>query len=469
MGLRRISLAYLLVLQLTACGGDSPVSSVTPPAPAPAPLPTPTPAPPPVSETRPSIAPTIRAYASAPVPGEYNFRDFVANNGADGFSSWEGYYYPGFLGQILAFSQATPPLKTSDDFTGFDKRYYGFDLITFRFTFLMGPKDARVLTPLTTMLDYEDQAKIKAQFGLTGQPFSFEGPDPNLLYYDAITRLETGSDAEKRDAIRMLSAHIKALELGLIFQMLWQGPNPFQGDPANYTAAGNAISALPSRYIFNDTDLSQAFAATDQAIAQNLRADVLLAAAHILNQYARAVTNNLTAANIPQYTNGAYGFALNRIYSLFRENSAAAASRAMLVTEADAVIQTQRYAETLPFIKGNTLYPAIDFYRVDAGSSLTLEPTYRPAPVFGQFSYSPSLNDVYIMADTSSNQVKMAAFLDSVEVPARNAGELSAELKPDGSVLITPKPGFTGVTYFDYVARINATKQRGRAFVAVEQ
>jgi hypothetical protein len=56
----------------------------------------------------------------------------------------------------------------------------------------------------------------------------------------------------------------------------------------------------------------------------------------------------------------------------------------------------------------------------------------------------------------------------AVSVPAANTGEITATFNPDGTILVRPKTGFTGVTYFDYtVTHLRGDVEQGRAYVRV--
>ena len=462
------SVTPLVALALVSCGGGSGSSSSTPtPTPVPSPTPAPTPTPTPVA-TLP--APTIRAYTSAVVAGEYFFESPDKSFFARGFSSRDGFYYPGFVGQMLDYSFTNnPAVPASSDFTTYDKTMEGFDQITSSFVYMTAPPDARVITPLTSMLGPVDQTKLKIQFGIVGTADGLQFSDPDLLTYDAISELQSGSPARQQDAVRMLGFHIRALALGLVLDYIMLGPNPYQGDVAQYSAIGSSFAPMPSRYLFNETDLVAVFK-NSNINHRVFRDDVLTAAAHLVKVYGDAMSLDLRSTNIAQYTNGVQGLLIRKIGELFRDNSAAAASAAMAMTSTRVITETTFYAPTLPFPTSGTLFTSTNFYTVKAGQPLTLRQTFAAAPTYDQFSYVPTWDDYRINTDNSSSSQRTPRLNStSVLVPQAYSGDIKAELQADGTIVITPLSGFQGTAYFDYVGTApDGEHQTGRAFVTVQ-
>ncbi len=466
-GLRYTLRSLILCTLLGACGGGG--DDTSPVAIAPAPTPTPTPSPPPSPIPLPT--PTLRAYASSVVAAAFYFGDdYLALQFASGFGSRDGFYYPGFRDALLPSGWSNDPNRpaTSDLANNF-KSVEGYDQLTGHYISMYAPREAQVITPLTTQLIYLDQNKIKNQLGIVGTNFGFKASDPNLLTYDAISDLQSPLSGRRDDAVKMLGFHIKITALAVVLGYINEGQNPHIGPTQNYTGVGaHLLSRLPNRYIINEDDLTSRFL-DRHSFGLELRSDVLKAASYLVIKYIDTINENLSASNVPQFTNGVYGFLAMRIERLFRGNSSDAIAEARSVTS-DVIlsyIEKYNYKKSIP--NNGRIFPSVNYYAVNQGQSLNLLNVYAPAQNYNHFQYIPTFDDARIGTSTIGQPTRdWQAQLVSVSVPPENINDLRVELKTDGTVTITPLTGIQQVSYFTYQATsYDGEVQSGLAYVTV--
>jgi hypothetical protein len=228
----------------------------------------------------------------------------------------------------------------------------------------------------------------------------------------------------------------------------------------DYQSLGAYIAAHNGAFLFDNSEMSRFLASLDPA--GRYRPDVISAAAHLVDAYSAAIGVQLADTDqAARFTLGIRGWLLDEVDLLLRANTAAAAAAASAVTSQQILDRTVRYRETLPFPAAGFFFPAPDFYSLAAGGQLVV-PT--------QGNFSTGANDFYANGPTGSigffpgtNETL------SVSVPAANAGQVSAVLRGDGTILVTALGGFTGVTWFDYAVRHTdgGDQGAGRVYVTV--
>jgi hypothetical protein len=199
------------------------------------------------------------------------------------------------------------------------------------------------------------------------------------------------------------------------------------------------------------------------APAGKYRDDVISAAAHLVNAYAAAIGVQVAdSEQAARFTLGIRGYLLDEIDLLLRANTAAAASAALAVTADQILNRTSRYREVLPFPTTGFFFPAPDFFSLPAGGQISVLSS-------GSGNGAVTANDAYANGPTGSTGFFFANSQTlSISVPAANAAQVTAELRADNTILITPKAGFTGVTWFEYVVRHPGGEQgAARVYVTV--
>ena len=165
-------------------------------------------------------------------------------------------------------------------YTGFVKTVSVIDQATSTLVQYSAPGAARVVTPLTTLLRYGDQAKVRHQFGLDRAI--------DVLTFDAIADLQSTDTTRRQRAQAVIVAHLDAQAIGLALAYIQAGPNPYQGDLPQFDYLGSLLSVAPDRFILNDTDLGAILQSANSFYARNLRASVVTAAAHLTNTFTQA-------------------------------------------------------------------------------------------------------------------------------------------------------------------------------------
>ena len=387
---------------------------------------------------------------------QYSFSNDYIGIAAQGFGTRDGQYAPGFAGSI------DPAANTAVDYTGFIKTVSGLDHATSAFVQYSAPGAARVVTPLTTLLRYSDQVRVKRQLALDSAI--------DLLTYDAVADLQSTDPIRRQRARAVLVANLNAQAIGLALGYIENGPNPYQGDVPRIDYVGALLSRAPDRFVLNDTDLGAVLQEANAFYARGLRLSVITAAAHLLNTFAQAagadVINEGTAL---QYNAAAYGLVLPELKRLFLANSDAAAVAVTAIASPQIRSETIRFQEAPAFNATGLLFPALDYYRIAPGATLTLLVNFVPTARFAEPDYVPNFNDNFVARDSSSTGYRFftGPTLRSVSVPAINAGEIDVTRQPDGTVRIVPASAFRGVSYFDYVVEANGESRTGRSFVIV--
>ena len=195
-------------------------------------------------------------------------------------------------------------------------------------------------------------------------------------------------------------------------------------------------------------------------ITRVYRDDVIAAAAHLITLYSVAIGTVISDDDIAaSYLLGIQGYLLPALGELSAANSEAAAAQVAALGISDVYQGVAAFADH-PALSETQLLPVVDFLFVPAGGSLTI-PFADP---FGNNVPSLGTNDV-----TSFIEGGFPLSLVSVAVPARFASAITVTQQPDQSVVIQPKPGFTGVAWFEYDERAaEGTRATGRAYVIVK-
>lgn len=444
--LRGIAIA-VLAIAMASCGGGggtpSPPFAATPPPP---PAPPPPPPPPAIS---------VRGFSASAGPSFFRFGPASPPDGA--YGGRNGQYrdatFRGYGFGTLAF--------TASDWNTVVMSVQQIDSVSSTRQFFGGPANARILTPLSSVIITSDQARVKRAFGLDQSLFSFI-VDRDVLTFDAFTELSSADSQAVNDAGRMFAANIRVLALGSALP-IFDGSRVDTSVAFNIPQLGEIGTYLAGRgpaFLFTNTNLSALL--SSRTSAQRYRPEVISAAAHLIDAYVAAIPVSATdAATRGRYMLGIQGYLQPAMERLVQANTVAAANEALAVTSPMIIDATARYTETLPFNTTGFLFPLTDFYALPTATTRII-----PAVDQGFNGDGPlTANDQFAAADNPF--AACGCTLTSLSIPTRNGAEISAILNADKSINFTAVNNFVGVTYFDYVIRHDATgeSQTGRVFV----
>lgn len=446
------ALAMALALMGCSSGGSSSGSGGTSgTAPAPTPTPTPTTA--------------LRAFGAAREAASFYFytdggRTQNANT-AFGYGTRDGIYRAAFNGHFQTGSFGPAPVA---NLSVYPADALGVDQASSIFQRYKAPANARAITPLTTLIVAAggDQAAVRQAFRLHAGGTYALAASTDLLQFDAIDAIESSDTQLQAEGARVLASNLR-VEAVTAAVMHFPIPvaqfgNVFLHD---YDRLGAFIAAHPATSLFDN--------ATTSALLESLvtpgqfRPDVISGAAHLIDAYCATIGVHVTStAQAARFKLGLEGYLVPALQKLLTENSAAAASAALAVTNNDIMIATERYLETVPFNATGFVFPGPDFLTLAPGATVTL-------PADGNdlmFHYAPISNDV---SATASGLFGRDQQMVSVTVPAANASQVTAVLHGDGTITVGVAAGFTGVTYFDYRIRNTAIGEEavGRVYLRV--
>ena len=446
-----------MALALGSCGGGGGGGGGGAPAP-PAPPPPPPPPPPPSA--------TIRAFSAVPAASFFyifSHRDRVPNDPSfsGGYGNRQGQYGNG-TGPALQ-SGAFGPLAGRDPATldTYSLTATGIEQAGSTYVVFLAPSGSRAFSPTTTLIEWaQSQDAVKRALGLDSGVFALQ-TQPDLLRYDAVAALASADEEIRREGARVAAANLRAMAAAAVAERFGQAGLSQTWTMYQYQLLGQYIAGRPGSFLFSNAEMAR-FLRT-LVPAGTYRDDVIEAAAHLVDAYAAAIGVQVAdTEQAARFTLGIRGYLLEEVDLLLRANSAAAAAAALAVDTTQILARTARYRETLPFPAAGFFFPGPDFYALAAGGQIVV-----PGSGFGNGSLTT--NDFYANGPNASiGFFPGTTQTISVSVPAANAGQVGADLRPDGTVLITALGGFTGVTYFDYAVRHQTGDQAaGRVYVMI--
>jgi len=430
------------------------------------PTPTPTPAPTPVFVTAGHVAlGEIRFYLNGASPPSPDYAQVSSDRQGR---------YPRVVGQPLFFGSG--PNAVPANYAAIAKLGFGIDSAgSFYFSYPAAP-DITVLSPVTVLLTGGvPEAKLETQLGMTGSVFQLSA-DRDLKTFPPTEALASNDAALVAEAERLFAHHLRV-------DMLTASLNEFRPAEQDPTGLGTflgslspatgelslavGLNAAPAQFLFTNERMTALLGSYPAIASAGYRPEVVSGAAHLINAYAALISTRVASRErAAQLKIGIKGYLIPEIKRLLRANSVAAANEALGVTTAQMETQIARYAEQLPFDPNDNFFPSPDFYSIAPGGSKLVDATDVGSNGDGPFNSNdlhsePRLND-------GGHFFRGESQLTAVTVPAVNAAQIGATLNPDGTVLIRPATGFTGVTWFDYTVRhARGDVEQGRVYVRV--
>jgi len=393
----------------------------------------------------------------------------LADGVVTGLTSRDGQYFPGYLNAIFGIRGEGAGGNANRDNSDKFKFVAALDQETAMMLWLPATPDIKMVTPVTALLyaPGSDATKLKTQLGLVGSLFGM-ATNPDLATYDGIAEAASGDANKAADAARMSAAIIRVLAInaGLSAIGYRSSPDLAARDVSivfNEGGEGKLSSCLrdaPGEFIFtNDrmAGIAQCFTKNPPGIsapALTLKPSTWQAIAHLINAYSAALPVRVeTPADRARWMLGLKGYLVPAIAQLASADSDPAAAAALAVNTQTILDQTARYVDHYSYNPTGLFMPGPDFVTIASGTSqtVTAETLRRTDVQFGE------LNGGLAMGGT----------VQSVSVPAANAGQLSATLIGT-TVTVNAVSGFRGVTWFDYSTRSDAGEERtARVYVRV--
>lgn len=357
------------------------------------------------------------------------------------------------------------------NYAAIDKQAFGIDAAAGMFINNRAPADATVISPLTTLLvGTNTEAKLEEQLGINNSLFAVltDRPIKTFVPLDALT---SNDAAVVGDGERLLAHHIRVMAVAAAFQHMTSAPSDPSGLKLyNMDGVRAYLDSVGTGYLYNNSNMSALLSTVNFGglfPRPVYRADVISAAAHLVNAYASSI--GVRIANRQQatrFTLGIWGYLVPELTRLLQANDAATAAEILAVNNPQILAATARFSEQLPFDPNDNFFPAPDFYPIARGGVYTV-----PAFDTGFNGDGPlNSNDIHIEPNpTDGNHFfPGTSQVTAVTVPQGNAGEVSAVLNGDGTVTIRPAATFNGVTYFDYTVRHSRGDiKQGRVYVMV--
>jgi len=336
-----------------------------------------------------------------------------------GFTARDGRYYPGHANAIAAHTGlgTAPEAVTTGDYALRFKRTDVIDHETGVRIFMNAPANVRMVTPVTALLvaPGSTAAKLKTQLGITNSLFSMVN-DPDLATYDAIEEAASGDSARAADAARMHAANLRVLAIQAALYTLATGQS--YNFPGSYMAYGDI------RPIITPTEAvaTRCVAASSAAfIFQNDRMS------EIIKCYLRDV--GATQPSPPVYLQ-------------------------LSATKVQAIAHMiNAYAAAMPV-------------RLETS-------TEKARWLLGINGYLPDAiteNDVIFSNERFNTRGidRASGVIQLVSVPQANADQISVTMRSPDNYTVRALNGFTGATYFDYIAKAsNNEERRTRVYVRV--
>lgn len=436
-------IAVLLLLGGCGGGGGSGDSGAPPVVTAPTPTPTPTPSPSPTA-----TALSFFVQTGAPVASRIFFYDSDSFRPTgdiappEGYTDRNGVLAPG----ITPFQQ--PNSVTLSSVAAKFKFAQGVTQHTSQYVVVHGRPEARVLSPLTSLLiRHTDQARLKRQLGISGSLFGLQGTDPDLNTFNPQAEIASGDPTRVADGERMVAAVLRvqaiqaALDLDAAFAF---------ADVRAYIALGEALNARGDQFVFTNERMSDLLGSS--AAWSGVRPSTRSAAAHLVNVFVSAISVRVARDRAAQLTLALSGYLQAELAALRRADDDATAATVLALTTPVVDGEIARYAERLPVPTSGFFFPAPDFYRVvSAGPvKLVVDPVNTQFRLDGAFAWSPKHNDFNANSTGSVGFFTGSSTIESVSVPAVNAGQIAVERDVAGDIVISRLNGYRGVSYFDY-------------------
>lgn len=362
----------------------------------------------------------------------------------------------------------------SPDYAIHEKSAAGLDTAGPFYVFAQAPADAVIISPLTHLIrSGSTEARLEIQLGISGSLFGLQA-DRDLRTFSATDAVASTDAAVAADGERLFAHHLRVHLLtaalnsfgpreqnpvGFDTFLPWQTHTPGPG-------LGTCLASAPVSFIYTNQNMVALLRCFPGIANGSYGDDVLSAAAHLINAYAAAIPVRISSrAQAARFMIGIKGYLVPELTRLLRINDATAAARVLAITSTEVLAQTARYAEQLPFDVNDSFFTVPDFYTLPQGGSKLVDATDIGFNGDGPFTD----NDMHLRASDGATPFQPGgSSITAVSVPAANAGEVSAMLNPDGTVLIQAVGGFTGATYFDYTAQHpRGDVEQGRVYVRV--
>jgi hypothetical protein len=363
-----------------------------------------------------------------------------------GYCDRNGRFGPGSGGGIQGYGFGTRFLSDYDEgYVG----VFGIEAAGARIVYYTGPRGSQIYSPLTSLIDAAGgQDRVKRAFGLDTGVFAL-AEDRDLTTFDPAAALASSDDTLRREGARIAAANLRATAAvaGMFVVQLGGVPDPYGSHhfDLNYPRLGSALSTN-SNFLFQNARMTEVLTAL--VPAGRYRADVLSAAAHLIDAYAAAigvqVADNASAA---RFSLGISGYLQPELAALLQANTPQAAAAVSAVTSQTILDRTAIFGDTVPFPTTGLFFPAPNFFVGASGTPLTIRSRWNGAD-------SVLSNDLYANGPTGAIGFfsDPASEVVSISVPAARAGELTATLSAD-TITVNAAAGFRGTSYFDYRVR----------------
>ena len=332
-------------------------------------------------------------------------------------------------------SSSTAPIKAT-----YRMSASGFDNITGHFySGLSAPAGATVISPLTSLIDVVgSQDTVRQALGLNNGPYVID-PNVNLLTFDASKELKNATSSISHDAHIVSAVNMMILNLGIIATY-----------PAtsidNRVEVDDVVGVIASMIKDGKTvrfDESKTFSSFLQKIERfsiiedrsfDGASNILLKYWNFIQPYTNDEDSIYRSASLFRYYIASLALhAADRFYYPVKEDVALEELKTMM----EYVSEVPR-----PDVISN-FYALPDYMDTSFNSILLTQCDFPPA--------HPGCND-YNQLNGLRGAGAETLTIVSVSV-TKSSGLISAQVNPDGSILIERKPLARGLAYFDYVIK----------------
>jgi hypothetical protein len=338
-----------------------------------------------------------------------------------------------------------------------------------------------MVTPVTAMLVAPGSTaeKLKTQIGITGSLFGMVN-DPDLVTYDAIEEAASGDAARAADAARMHAANVRSLAIQAALVTLANGQGyKTPGIDMSYgdvrpgvtpteAVATRCLAAGPAQFIFQNDRMSQVVGCylRDVAVTQptppaylQLSDTKIRAIAHMIDAYAAAMPVRLeSSTEKARWMLGINGYLRPMIGHIATASTDNAAQAALAIFSPTIIAETSRYTEFLRYNETGRYMTSPDFLILNGITTLN----FQAGDLTG--------NDVIFSNERFNTRGidRSVGVVQSISVPQVNATQISVAQNSSGNYTVSALNGFTGATYFDYVAKASNNEERTtRVYVRV--
>lgn len=465
-------LAAVALLPLASCGGGGGGGMVAAPTPAASASPTPSP----------SASPSSARFALEAGSGVAGTLILVVGDDPTA-STPSAQFYTDLSGGLVTLGTPTQsPYGSGGGITaGFPFNEYRADYALKAFGYenptrisrsFSAPRKSTTASPLTELIQLVgDQQSVKNALGL-GPVSTFPLPAGlDLTLYSAVQDMAAATPQSRPGQV--LAANIRAAALEQAVEVFAAAP----GTPSSFGMDfpdARSIDARIAAYIKANPTATLDTAEGVLNFLRSLRSggavyrdDALAQAATLLHNFGLATRLiDTNPALGPRYSMAVAAALRPRLDDLAEQNSASAITPVgwnLLQDEA-----SRAFADQLPFPAGKFI-PVPDIFRMAAGARLTIFKDNTPGYQIGGTAIAarPNMttNDVRW---NGAPQAALPATIRSIQVAPASAGAIDAVLQTDGSVLVTARPGFTGIAWYDYVAALDSGEvETGRVYLFV--